>query len=331
SAATTSSSRFSSRLSASAVPSRRSASRRPLPSTTVATRSPNGPGPATIAASWSMSRTNPPSPRPARPPNSAVARRAAARRGRPGGSREGRRGGRGQVLQAAGGGAADPAGRRSEGPAEPEVVRGIRDEPEIREHVLDLPPLVEAYASHNVIGHGGDPEGVLQHARLRVHPVQHGDAVERQPVRAELGHGARYPQGLLGLVAGPEEPRGISGCVLGPERLLLPDLVVGDHRGGDLQNPARRAIVLLEADDATPREVPLEVEDVPEVRAAEPVDRLVGVADHAEISVTGRELAEESVLGGVRVLVLVDEDVSPEVAVVVEDVGVPREELYRQP
>ena len=44
----------------------------------------------------------------------------------------------------------------------------------------------------------------------------------------------------------------------------------------------------------------------------------------------GGQLAQQAVLGGVGVLVLVDEDVPPEVPVVVEDVRVPREELHRQ-
>ena len=55
--------------------------------------------------------------------------------------------------------------------------------------------------------------------------------------------------------------------------------------------------------------VVLEVEDVAQVRAAPGVDRLVGVADHAEVAVLPGELAHQLVLHAVRVLVLVDEHV----------------------
>ena len=103
-----------------------------------------------------------------------------------------------------------------------------------------------------------------------------------------------------------------------------------DHRPGDLQDPTRRAVVLLEADYSAAREVSLEVQDVPEVRAPEPVYGLVGVADDAEVPVAGRELTEEPVLGGVGVLVFVDEHVPPELPVVAEHLRVPREELDRQ-
>ena len=151
------------------------------------------------------------------------------------------------------------------------------------------------------------------------------------PSAPQLGHRPRDPERLLGFVARLEEARRLPLRVLRPEALLLPRLVVHDHRAGDLQDAARRAVVLLESDDAAAREVPLEVQDVPEVRAPEPVDRLIGVADDAEVPVDGRQLPQEPVLGGVGVLVLVDEHVSPQLAIVVEDLGMAREDLHRQP
>ena len=243
---------------------------------------------------------------------------------------ERRPGGRRELLEAAERRPPDAAGRRAEGPPEGEVVRRVRHEPEVREGVLDLPALVEADAAHDVVGQARHAERVLQHARLGVRPVEHGDAVQRLALPAQLRHGPRDPERLLGLVPRPEEPRRLAARVLGPEALLLARLVVRDHGGGDLEDAPGRPVVLLEADDPAAREVPLEVEDVPEVRAAEPVDGLVGVPDDAEVPVLRRELAQEPVLGGVGVLVLVDEHVAPEVPVVVEHVRVPREELHRQ-
>ena len=55
---------------------------------------------------------------------------------------------------------------------------------------------------------------------------------------------------------------------------------------------------------------PLEVEDVPDVGAAERVDGLVGVADREHVPVLRRQELQQAVLGVVRVLVLVDEDVT---------------------
>ena len=53
----------------------------------------------------------------------------------------------------------------------------------------------------------------------------------------------------------------------------------------------------------------LEVQDVPQVGSAPLVDRLVWVADHAEI-VVSREVANEQVLRTIGVLVLVDHHVA---------------------
>ena len=60
----------------------------------------------------------------------------------------------------------------------------------------------------------------------------------------------------------------------------------------------------------------LEVEDVAQVGAAPAVDRLVGIADDAEVAVDLGQPLDQQVLRPVGVLVLVDEDV-PELARVV--------------
>ncbi len=53
-----------------------------------------------------------------------------------------------------------------------------------------------------------------------------------------------------------------------------------------------------------------EVEDAADVGAAEPVDRLVGVADDDEVAAVAGERPQQGDLAGVGVLVLVDEDVA---------------------
>ena len=87
------------------------------------------------------------------------------------------------------------------------------------------------------------------------------------------------------------------------------------------QDRVRRAVVLLERDRARPGEVALEVEDVADVGAAEGVDRLIRVADGAEVPVLGREQLQQPVLRVVRVLVLVDEDVAERLAPALQRLG----------
>src|SRR5207249_1773295 len=112
------------------------------------------------------------------------------------------------------------------------------------------------------------PERVLEHSRLGVGAVKDGDVVPggAGPARGQDRLGDEV--GLLVLVPGAVDGRALALPVLGPEPLVLPRDVVGDHRGGERENPLRRAIVLLEPDDPGARIVRLEVEDVPDVRSS---------------------------------------------------------------
>ncbi len=112
------------------------------------------------------------------------------------------------------------------------------------------------------------------------------------------------------LVLDLERADRIALAELGPEVLRLALAVVRDDRVRRLEDRVRRAVVLLERDRLRLAEVALELEDVPDVGAAERVDRLVRVAHRADVAVLLREQLEQAVLGVVRVLVLVDEDVA---------------------
>ena len=76
-----------------------------------------------------------------------------------------------------------------------------------------------------------------------------------------------------------------------------------------VQDRLRRAVVLLEPDHACALELLFKREDVLDRRTAEFVDRLIVVADDADIFVSAREQRRQLVLQLVRVLILVDHDV----------------------
>ena len=90
-----------------------------------------------------------------------------------------------------------------------------------------------------------------------------------------------------------------------PEPLLLAVAVLADHGGRRIEDHLRRAVVPLQPHDVRVGEVVLEIEDVLQVGAAPLVDRLVGVADDAEIAMAFGQAAHQHVLRPVRVLVLV--------------------------
>ena len=109
---------------------------------------------------------------------------------------------------------------------------------------------------------------------------------------------------------------------VGPEGLAEAALVGGDDAGGGGEDVRGGAVVLLEADHLRAGKILLEAEDVADLGAAPAVDRLVVVADAADVVVGAGEEAEPEVLGDVGVLVLVDEDVAEPALVLGEDVGV---------
>ena len=111
---------------------------------------------------------------------------------------------------------------------------------------------------------------------------------------------------------------------VGPQVLRLATAVVGDHRVGRVENGLGRAVVLLQPDHVGVDEGLFELEDVADVGPTEPVHTLIRVAHHHQVAVLLAQQLEPLVLGRVRVLVLVDQDV-------LEPLGVALAYLVEQP
>jgi hypothetical protein len=119
----------------------------------------------------------------------------------------------------------------------------------------------------------------------------------------------------------------VAALPVGEERLLRARQVVRNHAAGPVQDRLGGAVVALQPHHLRLGVVVLEVEDVPEIRSTPCIDRLIGVPDHAEVAVLAGDLLDQVVLHPVGVLVLVDQDVLPAAAVVVEHLGEAVEEL----
>ena len=94
-----------------------------------------------------------------------------------------------------------------------------------------------------------------------------------------------------------------------------------DDRRRRVEDDLRRAVVPLELDGRHFGKVVLEVEDVAQVGAAPLVDRLVRIADDAQVAVDFGEPPDQQVLRPVRVLVLVDHDEAELLAYFARTVG----------
>ena len=111
-------------------------------------------------------------------------------------------------------------------------------------------------------------------------------------------------------------------CVVGEQRLAEPALVVGDEARGGGEDVAGRAVVALQPDHLGAGKILLEAQDVVDLGAAPAVDRLVVVADAADVGRALRQQPQPQVLRDVGVLVLVDQHVAEAALVVGEHVGV---------
>ena len=101
---------------------------------------------------------------------------------------------------------------------------------------------------------------------------------------------------------------------------------MGDEAVGGGEDVRGRAVVLFEADDLRAGEILFEAEDVGDLGAAPGIDRLVVVADAAEVAARLGEELEPFVLRLVGVLIFVDEDVAEAVAVALQHVRVGAED-----
>ncbi len=166
---------------------------------------------------------------------------------------------------------------------------------------------------------------------MRVGAVQHGAAAVGEPrrfadTRLDLSDD---PAGFVVLVERLDEGDFLPTGATRPERLLRTVHVLDDDRVGGVEDALARAVVDLERDHECAGKRDLEVQDVPDVRAAPRVDRLIRVADDHEVLVTLGEQFHETELRPVGVLILVHEDERKTFPVPVQQLRIVLEELDR--
>ena len=227
---------------------------------------------------------------------------------------------------------AEAALRHVDDALEGEIVGGLVDAAQIGEGVADFGALVEARAADDPIGHAERDEPLFDLAHLGGDAHQDGDLGERMLLGVQrldlLADEARLLLGIPG--AGDRDL--FAGLVLGAQRLAEAALVLGDQAGGGREDVAGRAVVALEPDDRRAGKIVLEAQDVVDLGAAPAIDRLVVVADAAQVLARLGEQPQPEILGDVGVLVLVDQHVAEAVLVLLQNVGVlaPEAQAFEQ-
>jgi hypothetical protein len=221
---------------------------------------------------------------------------------------------------------------------EGQPVIGRDDDAEIGHRVADLHALVEARAADDAIGQADGQKPVLEGAHLVRGADQHRHVVGRdrvEPARARLQplDLLADPARLLLAVPMADQADLLALARVGPERLAQPVLVGADHAIRRREDVAGGAIVLLQPDHLGAGKILLEAQDVADFGAAPAIDRLVVVADAADVAamsvrIRRRQQAQPEILGDIGVLILVDEDVAEEAAIAGQHVRVRLEDAH---
>ncbi len=189
--------------------------------------------------------------------------------------------------------------------AQRHVVVRIQHQLQVGECVLDLAAFIEAGAAEHLIRDAGRAQAVFHRPRLRVGAVEDGGRGGVVGLN-RLAHDLDDEVGFVELVGAAVGHNRRAAGLVGPQHLVFAAAVVAHDRRRGIENHLGGAVVPFELDGDGVREVALEVEDVLHIGAAPLVDRLVGVADHAQVAVHAHELLHEQVLRTVGVLVFVD-------------------------
>ena len=193
---------------------------------------------------------------------------------------------------------------------EREIVVGLRNASQIGQRVADFGPLVESRTAYDFVREPQCDESLFEFAHLKRGAHQDGDLVEGNPfVLGGLDLIADSPSLLL-TVPNPRDRRPLPKRFVGEQRLSQAPAVMRDQSRRDGEDVAARSIISLEPDHFCAGKIPFEPQDVFNIRAAPRVDRLIVVADAAQIAVRLGKEAEPKVLNDVRVLVLVDQDIA---------------------
>ena len=196
------------------------------------------------------------------------------------------------------------------------VVPRVDYQPQVAEHILYLLVVVERAAAVDTVRYALAAHRLLEGERLAVGAVKHGNVAPCRPALPDLLAQVRHYQfGLLAVGVGTHHMHRRTLVALREAVLLHAVRVVGYDRVGRLDDGPRRTVVLFELEDPGRRIVALEIENVLDLGAAERVDALRVVSDHAHAVVKLRQAAYDDVLRIVGVLILVHEHI-PELLLV---------------
>src|SRR5262249_1957579 len=143
--------------------------------------------------------------------------------------------------------------------------------------------LVEARAADHPQGQAKGEKAILELAHLKRRAHQDSYLIERMAVALQILDLLADDAGLFLGVPCRGHRHLLAGLTLRTQRLAEPPFIVRNEMGGCGENVGSRAVVALQADHLGARKIPFEAKDVVDLGAAPAIDRLVVVADTADV------------------------------------------------
>ena len=225
--------------------------------------------------------------------------------------------------------AAQAPGRGADRPGQVPFIRRVVQDVEIRQQILDFPPLVKADAADNAILHPGPQTGFLQSPRLGVHPIHHRAAAGRNPLPLQLpylpNHKGRFLLRGIGFV----NDHFPAGRVLRSQILIQPPIVMGNQVDRGLQDSLGRAVILFQGNSAAVRVILLKTHNVPQVGIAPGIDGLIRVAHHAQVLLRPGQQFSQPILGYIGILKLIHHQIPIAALIILPDAGIFPQQLHR--
>ncbi len=198
------------------------------------------------------------------------------------------------VVQHLHGGVAQAALGHVDDALERQIVGRLRDHAQIGQRVADFRALVETRAADHTIGQAELDEAVLEFAHLERGAHQDGDLVERM-IESLL---ARFALQLLDLLAdragfflgvpGAGDLHLFAQHVFRAQSLAEPTFVVGDQMRGGSQDVSRAPVVPFQPNNLRAGEIMIVSQNVIDLGPPPAINRLVVIADAADVFLVTR-------------------------------------------
>ena len=217
---------------------------------------------------------------------------------------------------------AEAALRQIEDALERKIIGGLRDTAQIGERIADLGALVKSRAADHPVGQAKRDEALLEFAHLERGAHKNRDLVERMALALQLLDLFADHAGFFFRIPNAGDGRLLAQRAIGEERLAKPPLIMRDETRGRGEDMAGRAVIALEPDDFRARKIALEAQNIIDLGAPPAIDRLIVVADAADIVAPLGEQPQPQILGGVGVLIFIDEHIAEAVLIEFQDLGI---------